>query len=110
MFPKLEMQQRLQIVKPRDVKFTAADDPHGVLADLPFPVFVTTNFDDFLLQALESRNKDPKRDWCRWNFRNEKNSINPAHAVFDGDYVPRDVPMGRSTHLLELPTIAAPNR
>src|SRR3990172_6855448 len=47
--------------------FKELDEPHGVLADLPLPIYITTNYDDFMIQALESRNKKPKRELCRWN-------------------------------------------
>ena len=47
--------------------FQAADEPHGALADLPLPVYITTNYDPFMFQALESRNKKPKRTLCLWN-------------------------------------------
>jgi hypothetical protein len=47
--------------------FKIPDEPHGVLADLPLPVYITTNYDDFMMQALKSRNKKPKQELCRWN-------------------------------------------
>jgi hypothetical protein len=66
MFPKEEiLEQWFKGVAPPD--FTVPDEPHGVLADLPLPIYMTTNYDDFMLQALKSRNKDPKRELCRWN-------------------------------------------
>jgi len=47
--------------------FSQPDEPHGVLADLPLPVYITTNYDDFMVRALTARGKDPKRELCRWN-------------------------------------------
>lgn len=47
--------------------FRDEDEPHGVLADLPLPVYLTTNYDDFMVKALKDRGKDPKRELCRWN-------------------------------------------
>jgi hypothetical protein len=45
-----------------------SDDPHRMLAELPFPVYITTNQDDLMWQALRSRrDKDPKRELCRWS-------------------------------------------
>lgn len=44
------------------------DDPHRILADLPFPIYITTNQDAYMWQALESRAaKKPERELCRWN-------------------------------------------
>lgn len=51
-------------------------EPHKVLASLPIPVYVTTNPDNLLLEALEDatyldddgnvRSKKPKQEFCRW--------------------------------------------
>jgi hypothetical protein len=44
-----------------------------VLAELPLPIYMTTNYDSFMMQALQSvRMKDgemkkPKRELCNWN-------------------------------------------
>jgi hypothetical protein len=43
------------------------DEPHAVLAQLPLPVYITTNYDDFMIQALKAKRKDPEREICRWN-------------------------------------------
>src|SRR5947209_3470846 len=65
MFPKEEILERFKNAAPPD--FTSPDEPHGVLAGLPLPVYMTTNYDSFMVQALKSRNKDPKREFCRWS-------------------------------------------
>jgi len=66
MFPKEHiLDQLFENIEPPD--FTEPDEPHGVLADLPLPIYMTTNYDDFMVRALKSRNKDPKRELCRWN-------------------------------------------
>jgi len=66
MFPKEEFLERfLKGVAPPG--FTEPDEPHTVLAALPLPVYMTTNYDDFMVQALKSRHKDPKRELCCWN-------------------------------------------
>jgi SIR2-like domain len=44
------------------------DDPHRILASLPFPIYITTNQDAYMWQALGSRAaKKPERELCRWN-------------------------------------------
>jgi len=65
MRPKYEIKERFEEVTPPD--FTKSDEPHGVLAGLPLPIYITTNYDDFMVQALESQNKDPEQELCRWN-------------------------------------------
>lgn len=65
MTPKEIVAEWFKDVPPPD--FTEPDEPHDVLADLPLPVYITTNYDDFMVQALKSRKKDPKQELCRWN-------------------------------------------
>src|SRR5215213_6173154 len=47
--------------------FSEPDEVHGVLAELPLPVFITTNYDDSMCAALRAAGKDPHREVCRWN-------------------------------------------
>jgi hypothetical protein len=47
--------------------FENPDEPHGVLADLPLSVYITTNYDDFMERSLKSRGKAPIQEYCRWN-------------------------------------------
>lgn len=69
MFPKEEILERFfEDVAPPD--FTEPDEPHGLLADLPLPMYLTTNYDSFMIQALNRKKhpkKYPKRELCRWN-------------------------------------------
>lgn len=65
MYPKELICAELEGVGPPD--FTAKNEPHAVLADLPLPVYMTTNYDDFMTAALRARNKNPSREICRWN-------------------------------------------
>jgi hypothetical protein len=41
-------------------------EPHRVLAQLPLPVYITTNFGSLLTDALEEANKKPVWDYFRW--------------------------------------------
>ena len=83
MFPKEEILKYFADVIPPD--FAAPDEPHGVLAGLPLPVYLTTNYDDFMVKALASRHKDPKRELCQWN-----KLVRGTPSVFDpaSDYDP----------------------
>ena len=47
--------------------FSAPDEPHGALADLGLPVYITTNYDGLMTGALKDREKDPQRELCAWN-------------------------------------------
>jgi len=82
MRPKYEITQRFEKVAPPD--FTKSDEPHAVLAKLPLPIYITTNYDDFMTQALKRRNKDPQQELCRWNkIVKEHPSIFEQALVFD---------------------------
>ena len=63
-FPKLLLQQEFDRISPPD--FKSRDEIHGVLAELPLPIYITTNYDSFMVQALESRDKRPVQHLCRW--------------------------------------------
>jgi hypothetical protein len=69
MTPKEEMckkiKEQLKEIAPQ--YFGTPDEPHGVLADLPLPVYITTNYDDLMVRALKSRGKTPNQEICRWN-------------------------------------------
>ena len=45
------------------------------LADLPFQIFLTTNYDDLLLQALRRAGKEPFEELCRWNTAVKKSVV-----------------------------------
>jgi hypothetical protein len=61
-----------------------ADEPHTVLAEMQLPVYVTTNYDNFMTEALRRRYRKPRREYCRWNTY-----LKTDPGVFDDqDYVP----------------------
>lgn len=51
-------------------KELTVDDPnevHKVLTSLDLPLYLTTNYDNFLTEALVAQGKEPAREICRWN-------------------------------------------
>ncbi|GIH80227.1 SIR2 family NAD-dependent protein deacylase [Planobispora longispora] len=42
-------------------------EPHGLLANFPLPVYLTTNYDDFIVQSLKAVGKRPNPALCPWN-------------------------------------------
>jgi len=42
-------------------------EPHRVLAHLPLPIYITTNPDTLLEQALQAVGKKPQTELCLWN-------------------------------------------
>jgi hypothetical protein len=65
MKPKELLQDVFEKAEPPD--FRAPDEPHGVLADLDLPIYITTNYDSLMLGALRDREKDPIQELCGWN-------------------------------------------
>jgi hypothetical protein len=55
-------------------KFERADEIHGVLARFPLPIYLTTNYDSFMFEALRwaaqhatRSNIEPQAEYCRWH-------------------------------------------
>lgn len=65
MFPKEEIARRFRNAAPPD--FRSPGEPHGFLADLELPVYITTNYDDFMVRAIRDRGREPQQEVCRWN-------------------------------------------
>ncbi len=64
-FPKEQIADQIRAAVPPD--FSNPLEPHRVLADLDLKAYMTTNYDDFMFQALKYRKKDPKWEYCRWH-------------------------------------------
>ncbi len=52
-----------------------ASDAHAVLAALPIPIYITTNPDHLLVDALKAAGKDPQVELCKWNEEMYTDSI-----------------------------------
>jgi len=46
--------------------FDDPNEPYNILAKLPLPIYITTNYDDMMEQALIKNKRDVKRDLCKW--------------------------------------------
>jgi hypothetical protein len=53
--------------------FSDPAEPHALLANFPIKVFITTNYDNFLVRALRLRGKKPNAEICSW-FAGAKNN------------------------------------
>ncbi|MFN2197546.1 MAG: CHAT domain-containing protein [Anaerolineales bacterium] len=54
------------------------DDPHRVLAELPLPVYITTNYNNLLETALREAGKQPEIFLCPWN-----DSVERIETIFE---------------------------
>lgn len=43
------------------------NEPHRVLANLDLPLYLTTNCDNFMVEALAAQGKKPRRAFCHWH-------------------------------------------
>ena len=84
MYPKELLGDELRQLPGPDL--TDPGEPHAALARLPLPVFITTNYDDSMRQALVAAGKDPRREICRWN-RSPALADEPS-PLEDGVYTP----------------------
>jgi len=62
---KSEIAKLLQVMQSPPA---SPNEPHRVLASLNLPLYVTTNYNDFMFRALKERgDRNPQREYCRWN-------------------------------------------
>jgi SIR2-like domain len=64
-FTKRRLVEQLQTIP--EPNLDDPNNPYSILASLPLPVYITTDYDDFMFQALIKANRDAKRELCRWN-------------------------------------------
>ena len=78
--PREKILDEIGKISPPDFKL--ADEPHGILASLPLPVYITTDYHNFMFAALKSHLRDARQEICRWN-----NSVKNEPSVFDSQPV-----------------------
>jgi hypothetical protein len=64
--------------------FTNSVEPHALLATFPLPVYLTTNYDDFMVSALRLAGKRPHAAVCPWY----EQAPTDARLTSDRDFVP----------------------
>ncbi|MBZ5525389.1 MAG: SIR2 family protein [Acidobacteriia bacterium] len=64
--------------------FNSPDEPHRTLAALRLPIYLTTNYDDFMYKALVASGVQPVREIARWNSELMEN----VESQFDKGYEP----------------------
>ena len=83
MFPKDTIEDIFNKIDPPD--FSDPNEPHIALARLNLPIYITTNYDNFMVDALEYLGRPYKRDFSRWNDTDE---LRETMSVFDDGYKP----------------------
>src|SRR5215469_8222801 len=109
MHPKYRIAEEFQNkIRQKSPDFLLKDEPHAILADLNLPIYVTTNYDNFMFDALKVRNRDkaPKRETCSWSVSVENIlNIKRIKPVLGSSYKPSaDKPLVYHLHgYLEVP-------
>jgi len=71
MYPKNEIGDMFKVDPPNFSIKDYENTPHAVLADTNLPIYITTNYDTLMEEALMNRGKDmdkkPVSEYCRWN-------------------------------------------
>jgi len=111
-----------RFVRAESPDFHSPDEPHAVLAELPLPIYLTTNYDDFMVQALKGKYREPRRDYCRWNeltrmqptvFEREPNyrptPANPLVFHLHGHTDPNSLVLTEDDYLSFLASLQEPN-
>lgn len=84
-FPKSEVLDEIRRRSTPLPDFDASDDPHGVLASLPASIYITTNYDNLLEEALRKRPRHVEHDSCEWNGYRK---IAGTPSIFSTGYQP----------------------
>jgi ribosomal protein S17E len=61
-------------------------EPHQILAKLDLPIYITTNYDHLMFEALKNDGKNPIIESCRWN---ESGWVRGKPSVFDRAEIPK---------------------
>ena len=81
LYPKTLLSRYLEKLQPPDYSLEKyRETPHALLADLHLPIYITTNYDKFMEQALIKKGKSPITEFCRWNNYAQEAEI---PSVFD---------------------------
>ncbi len=64
-YPKEQLQTIYENADPPN--FDDPTTPYNILASLHLPIYITSNYDNFMEDALKHDHKDPHRELCRWN-------------------------------------------
>jgi hypothetical protein len=60
--------------------FHDPSEPHMILSKLNLPIYITTNYDHLMYEALKSDGKKPVIEFCRWN---DLAQIQGKSSIFD---------------------------
>ncbi|HYK04142.1 MAG TPA: SIR2 family protein [Thermoanaerobaculia bacterium] len=79
--PKFKMAEALTGCKRPD--FSDPFQIHRAVADLPLPVYITTNYDDFMMEAFKHSvpGRTARREVCRWHTARRRFAPQPVETL-----------------------------
>jgi hypothetical protein len=92
-YPKNIVSEMLKQIKPSDFFSSKTKSPYEVLSNLDLPIYLTTNYDRFMEEALfNNPRKKPESDFCKWNDNliNYVKTVNFPSIFEDIQYKPTE--------------------
>jgi len=92
-YPKDMLSKILSQIKPSSFLSSKSKSPYDVLASLDLPIYLTTNYDRFMEDALvRNPRKKPESDFCKWNDKliNYVKAVNISSVFEDIQYKPTE--------------------
>lgn len=77
-----ELLIRRHFLSPSAPDFQQPDEPHSLLAEFPLRVYITTNYDDFMVQALRHHNRAAQVAICPWYTRDLR-QMQETNRIFE---------------------------
>jgi hypothetical protein len=94
MYPKNLLSEMLKEIDPDDFSYNFKNlSPYDVLANLDLPLYITTNYDRFMENALfKIPRKKPQSDFCKWSdkLNNFIEATNIPSVFDDNQYKPAE--------------------
>ncbi|HSF50005.1 MAG TPA: SIR2 family protein, partial [Nitrososphaeraceae archaeon] len=100
MYPKRALSKMLREIKPPDFS-KVKDSPYLTLSSLNLPIYITTNYDHTLEEALRFHKKNPQSEVCRWfdDLKTYLDNANKRSILKSSKYQPsRDEPLVYHLH------------
>lgn len=69
-------------------RFDQEGEPHRVLASLPFSIYLTTNYDDFMTRALTLQERPPEVGVCNWHLAGQRECDTPREEGLEAPFEP----------------------
>jgi hypothetical protein len=91
LFPKILLSDKLKnLIVPNFDLPQNENSPYAILAELPFPIYITTNYDNIMEKALRDKRRKPVSEFCRWNNYAELRGIPSIFSDKAESYIPSE--------------------